>query len=80
MEDELGSVTHFYSHLSVAVVKLNKDIKVGDEIRVKGHTTDFTQKVESMQIDHKEVEEAKKGQEIGLKLADRVREHDKLFK
>ena len=79
-EEEVGNVAHYYTHLSVAVVELKGDLKVGDQIHVKGATSDFTQKVESMQIEHESVQEAKAGQSIGLKVAAHAREGDKVFK
>ncbi|MBU1202375.1 MAG: hypothetical protein KKA51_07790 [Nanoarchaeota archaeon] len=80
-EQEIGVITHYFSHISVGVVEIKKSVlKVGDKIHVLGATTDFTQKVESMQIDHKLVKEAKPGDDIGLKVKDHVREHDKVFK
>ena len=78
---EVGVVTHYYPHISVAVVKITSgSLKNGDSIRIKGHKTDFTQAVDSMQIDHEAIEEAKKGLEIGMKVADDVRENDKVYK
>lgn len=77
---EVGKVEHYYGNLGVAVVELSKTLKVGDKIRIKGHTTDFEQKIDSMQIEHDKVETAKKGQSIGLKVKDHVRQHDKIFK
>ena len=77
---EIGKVTHFFGKISVAVVELSGTLKVGDEIRIKGHATDFTEKVDSMQIEHENVKEAKKGQSIGLKVADKVREGDTVYK
>jgi translation elongation factor EF-1alpha len=77
---EVGRVDHFYSGISVAVVDLSDKLKVGDKIRFKGATTDFEQTVESMQIEHKNMDEAKKGDSIGMKVADRVREGDVLYK
>lgn len=80
-EKEVGVISHFYGHLDVGVIELTKgNLKVGDKIHIKGHTTDFDQQVESMQIEHENVEEAKKGQSIGLKVADHVREHDVVYK
>lgn len=76
----LGEVTHFYSHLSVAVVKVENSIKTGDKISIEGATTNFKQKVDSMQIDLDKISEAKKGQEIGMKVIDKVREGDVVFK
>jgi len=77
---EIGEVTHFFTNIGVAVIKLSDSIKVGDEITIEGATTNIEQKVDSMQIEHKEVKEAKKGQSIGMKVKDRVREGDKCFK
>ena len=77
---ELGKVTHFYDKLSVAIVKLAGPLKVGDEIEIKGATTDFGQKIESMQFSHQAVEQGKKGQEIGIMVKDKVREGDAVFK
>lgn len=80
-ERPLGVVTHYYSHLGVAVVQLNEDrLRVGETIRIKGHTTDLTQPIESIEIDHQSVEEASAGQVFGLKVRDHVREHDQIFK
>ena len=79
-ETEIGEVTHFFGKLSVGVIKLTGDLKTGDKIHVKGATTDFEQNVDSMQINHKEIQEAKPGDDIGMKLADNAREGDKVFK
>ena len=77
---EIGKVTHYYTHLSVAVVELSDTLKVGDKIRIKGATSDFEQPVDSMQIEHEKIEEAKAGQSIGLKVKDHVRQHDVVYK
>ncbi len=76
----LGVVTHYFPHVSAAVVKVKIPFAVGDNIKVKGHTTDFTQAVQSMQIDRVPIQAAKKGQEIGLMVNLRVRQHDKIYK
>jgi len=76
----VGEITHFFGHLSVAVIKLSDSLKDGEKILIEGATTNFEQTVKSMQIEHKEVKEAKKGESIGLKVKDRVREGDKVFK
>lgn len=76
----IGKVTHYFGNISVGVIQLEDELKLGDEIHIKGATTDFTQKVESMQIDRKPIEIARKGDSIGLKVIDRVREGDKIFK
>lgn len=78
-EKPIGEVTHYYGGLGVAVVKFNKTVKVGESVQFKGTTTDFTQKLNSMQFDHKEVDSAQKGQEVGVKVDDRVREGDEVF-
>ena len=76
----IGEITHFFPHVSAGVIKLAGDVRVGDMVQVKGHTTDFKQTIDSMQIEHVIVAEAKKGQEIGLKVKDRVRIGDVVYK
>jgi len=78
-EKEIGKIKHYFSKISVAVIELTGTLKVGDTIKVKGASSDFTQNVDSMQIDHKEIEEAKAGQSIGMKTAEPVREHDTVY-
>lgn len=78
---EVGEILHFFDHLSVAVIKATKDaIKVGDNLRIKGATTDFEQTVESLQIDHAEVKGIKKSEEAGMKVNEKVREGDIVYK
>jgi len=77
---KIGRVTHFFSKISVAVIELIAPLAVGDTIVVKGPTTDFEQAVESMQIEHKNVPKAEAGQSIGLKVVQRVRENDMVYK
>ncbi|MGC9345354.1 MAG: translation elongation factor-like protein [Candidatus Bathyarchaeales archaeon] len=77
---EVGRITHFFTKISVAVVELSAPLAVGDHILVKGPTTDFEQVVESMQIEHEDVERAEAGQSIGLKVVQRVREKDIVYK
>ena len=79
-EKQVGLVAHYYTKLGVAVVELSDILHVGDNIHIKGATTDFNQKVDSMQIEHNKMEKAGKGQSIGLKVADHVREHDVVYK
>ncbi|MBI4385524.1 translation elongation factor-like protein [Candidatus Parcubacteria bacterium] len=79
-EKPIGKVTHFYSKLGVAIVKLAAPLAVGETIHVQGATTDFTQAVESMQVEHESVQKAGKGDVVGLKVADKVREHDLVTK
>lgn len=75
----IGIVTHYFPKVNAAVVKLKKPLSVGDKVMIKGTTTQFEQKIESMQIDHVVISKAKKGDEIGLEVKDRVREHDQLI-
>ncbi len=81
MEEEIGRITHFFSKISVGVLELTKgELRVGDTIHFKGHTTDFYQKVESMQLEHSSVESAQPGEPVGLKVEGPVRENDTVFK
>lgn len=77
---EVGKVTHFFTKISVAIVELSDTLSVGDKILIKGPSTNVEQTVDSMQIEHKNVEKATKGQSIGLKVSDRVRENDIVYK
>jgi translation elongation factor EF-Tu-like GTPase len=76
----IGKVTHYFGKIGVAVIELEDTLRVGDTIRIVGGETDFTQTVESMEIEHKKVEEAKAGQAIGLKVNQKVREGYKVYK
>jgi len=77
---EVGRITHFFSKIDVAVIELKATLSVGDTISIKGPTTDFEQKVESMQIEHENVKKAGQGQSIGLKVKQRVRETDVVYR
>ena len=77
---EIGRITHFFSKINVAVIELKAPLKVGDTIVIKGPTTDSQQVVDSMQIEHQNVQTALAGQSIGMKVAQRVRETDAVFK
>lgn len=79
-EKKIGEVTHFFTNISVGVIKLSGSLGVGDTVHFKGATTDFEQEVGSMEIDEEKVEEAGAGQSIGLKVNERVREGDEVFK
>lgn len=76
----IGEVSNYFEHVSVAAIKLNSGLKVGDKIRISGGEVDFEQRVESMQIQHEKVEKAKKGDEIGIKIKKKVRKGYKVFK
>ena len=81
MEQQIGTVSHFFGGPSVAVVKLETgELAVGDRIRILGHTTDFTEAVTSMEVDHQKVERAKAGDEVAVQVSARVRRHDKVIK
>jgi len=77
---EVGRVTHFFTKISVAVIELTAPLAVGDTAVIKGPTTDFEQVVESMQIEHENVQRAEAGQSIGLKVVQHVREKDMVYK
>lgn len=76
----IGKVTHFFDKIGVAVVKLNATLKVGEKIKFEGHGGSFEQVVDSMQIEHEQIKEAKKGQDIGMKVAQPVKPGDLVFK
>ena len=81
-EQRIGVVTHYYSHLSVATLRLEPGatLRVGDAIHILGHTTDFTQRVESLEVDRKPLLEVGPNDDFGLKVVDHAREHDVVFK
>ena len=75
----VGCIEHYYSKLGVGIIKLKDTLKAGDKIKIKGHTTDIDLTADSIQIDHKDVEEAKKGDIVGIKVPDKVREDDAVY-
>ena len=77
---QIGKVTHFFDKISVAIIELTAALKVGDKISIEGHEKVVEQVVDSMQIEHEKVEKAKKGDAIGLKTSEEVKENDKVFK
>ena len=79
-EDIIGTVEDFFAHPVVAGIKLTGTLNVGDKIRIKGHTTDLVMEVGSMQIDNANVEQAKAGDSIGIKVTDRCRAGDHVYK
>lgn len=76
----LGKVEDYYGHVGVIAMNLGGELSVGDTIRIKGHTTDITQRVESMQINHVGVTSAKTGDAVGIKANDKCRKGDKVYK
>ena len=79
-EKQIGTVDHFFSNISVAMIKLNDALKVGDRVRVKGKSGDFVQAISSMQIDRVPAEEAKAGDLISIKVEQKVRSGDAVYK
>ncbi len=79
-EKLIGKVTHYFGKIGVAVIELEDTLKVGDTIRIVGGETDFTQTVESMEIEHQKIQEAKTGDKVGLKVEQKVREGYKVYK
>ncbi|PIR89730.1 hypothetical protein COS93_00800 [bacterium (Candidatus Gribaldobacteria) CG07_land_8_20_14_0_80_33_18] len=77
----IGKITHYFDNISVAVIELSSPLKVGETIRIiGGETTDFTQTVDSMEIEHQKIKKAKKGDTFGLKIKEKVREGYKVYK
>ncbi|MEJ2725636.1 MAG: translation elongation factor-like protein [Deltaproteobacteria bacterium] len=80
-EEEVGVIVKFFAKPSVAAIEITSgSIKTGDLLRYQGHTTDFTEEVTSMEIDNNKVEEAKVGDLVGIKVKERVRENDKVYR
>ncbi|MBI5375672.1 MAG: translation elongation factor-like protein [Candidatus Schekmanbacteria bacterium] len=80
-EKEIGYITDYFHKIDVAAIKITAEgIAVGDRIHIKGHTTDFEQTVDSIQIEHAAVQKANKGDDVGIKIKDRVRQYDKVYK
>lgn len=79
-ESLVGKVTHYFGRIGVAVVKLSAPLSQGETVHFRGKSTDFVQTVESMQIEHQPVHEAKPGDEVAIKVVDRVREGDEVYK
>jgi len=80
MEKKIGTVDDFYAKVSVAAFKLDEGLAVGDTIHIQGHTTNLTQKIVSMQIDRKDVQQANQGDSVGIKVESRVRKGDIVYK
>jgi len=76
---KIGSITHYYSKLGVGIIKLDNKLKVGDKVRIEGNSSDFEQTVSQIQFDHEDIDSGKKGQEVGIKVKNKVREGDKVF-
>lgn len=80
MEKLIGVITHYFGKINVAVLKVTEDeVSIGDSIHIKGKHSDFTQTIDSMQVEHEQVKKAKKGDEVGLKVDQPVHEHDEVY-
>ena len=79
-QEKIGEVTHYFDKIQVAIIKLSAPLKVGDKIKIKGATTDFDENVDSIQLDHESLEEAKDGQEVCIKVTKKTREGDEVLK
>ncbi|HEX9092440.1 MAG TPA: EF-Tu/IF-2/RF-3 family GTPase [Coriobacteriia bacterium] len=80
-EQLVGHVTHWFGHVNVAGIQIEQgELHTGDKIHIVGHTTDLEQAVGSMEIEHRRIEEAHAGEDIGVRVADPVREHDSVYK
>ena len=79
-EEKVGVVTHYFGHIQVAAIMLEAELKVGDTIHIKGHTSDFNETIKSMQLEHEKIEVGQPGQEIAINVVEHAREHDDVFK
>jgi putative protease len=79
-EKEIGKITHYFGHISVGIIELTDALKPGDTVHIKGHSEDFSQPIAAMQVEHKDVPEAKSGDVIGIKVVQKVHPGDKVFK
>ena len=80
-EQLIGTVKHYFKGPNVAVVQISDgELAVGDRVRFHGHTTDFTEQVSSMEVNHQKVERARAGEEVAIQVTDRTRQHDQVFK
>ncbi|HVN30985.1 MAG TPA: hypothetical protein VMT45_03280 [Thermoanaerobaculaceae bacterium] len=80
-EQKIGRVTHYWAKIGVAGIEITAgEVQVGDTIRFKGHTTDFTQRLDSMQVEHGAITVARAGDSVGVKVTDHVRDHDEVYK
>lgn len=79
MAKKIGTVTHVFGKISVAILQLDSKLKVGDTVRFKGKHTDFTQVIDSMQVNHQQIQEAAKGDDVGVKTVQKVEEGDEVL-
>ena len=79
-EQPIGKVTHYFPHIAVAAATLSGELKVGDQVRVKGHTTDFTETIRSLEIEHRKVERAGPGDDVAFQVSEKARPGDQVFR
>jgi len=79
-EKLIGKITHYFGNISVGIIELTDELSVGDKVHIKGSSTDFEQTVDSMQIEHQNVDSAKSGDAIGIKVVQKVKENDQVYK
>ena len=79
-EERIGTITHFFSKISVGIIELSAPLRVGETIHITGHTTDFVQVVTSMQVEHDQVQEGKPGDQVGIKVDAHAREGDQVYR
>ena len=77
---QIGQVIHYFDHVNVAELRLTEPLSVGDTVHILGHSTDFQQKVTSLEIEHQAVDEARPGDDVGMKVIQKVHAQDKIFK
>jgi putative protease len=80
MEKQIGQVTHYFKRIGVAVLELSDGLKVGDVLHIRGHTTDFTQQVASLEVEHQKVQVVGPGADVALKVGERVRRGDAVYR
>lgn len=80
MEKYIGKVTHYFTRIGVAVLELEDGLTVGDTVHISGHTTDFVQRVESMEVEHQKLQAVGAGADVALRVEERVRSGDKIYK
>jgi len=78
-DKKVGTITHFFDRINVGIIKLDGKLKVGDKVRIQGGTTNFEQEISEIQLEHKSIPEGKKGQEVGMKVKEKVREGNSVY-
>jgi translation elongation factor EF-1alpha len=79
-DTKVGNIVHYYDKIGVAVVKVLSPIKVGDRIKISGHDQEFEQEIASMQVEHQNIDQAKKGDDVGMKVDQPVKDGDEVYK